>query len=750
MTNQSRIILNSHDESLKSIQAAIGVYQKAISSRRRGSGVVEDIRGKNEFLRGYKQGNAATVTGYIAGMNITQLVILFKTISNLEQRGALAWEIEYRILKSSFKPQSERFNALFREIAGTPKYDDFDHQASHKIVPQRLLLNLSDDGFGGRCDPLSKLVLVAKQLESKGQQGMTRVLLENLYSAAAVINNIEYYSEAEKNKATYFINSLKKIHVNTHASYNYDTLRNIKYNIIKEKWSLVDNNALTLPMVLNKLMYEGDNTTQHTVLLELDAVGHKMSAWSKPQDSGRLYGFYDPTLGLIEFSSANKFRQYMMRFFSKDHMNMAEVYQLQKNIDGESIFYSVAELNGDELAEFMPYKNLADRTTLKDIVAMSIFDEDISPALIHHVQSDILDTSKIKNNYFDSVRYHEATDLSAGVIDLAHVVRGNNPVDQELLAKRIARVITIFDSLATQDINIAQLNSSQNHALRDFFQRADGTLDVKQLLITVADPNRYSQVRGELYYLMEIVDTHSQFQDLSGKEALYRSKIWHDVQIESGVMLYQAAQKYHVSGIKSRMFCSLHGLYIGDGSPIAKRSAANLGLAWLYTLSKGEKDRIRFMDGLRTHTEINGQKIGPGISRLEAQQAAAFRQLINELSRSAYVDTQLFSPLGQHKLDDWLLELNDSQDGYYQLVADKHVLTMVKRSTDGQPVYYLYDPHVGEISFSGDDPVKVIDVVKSTLNDYLNNKNSKWGNQLVADYYGIKKRENQFSFRGCS
>ncbi|MFS1936418.1 hypothetical protein [Vibrio splendidus] len=85
----------------------------------------------------------------------------------------------------TFQNKSEKYNRLFREIASAGVVDA---KATEQLAPQLMLLNLSNDGFGGRCDPLSKLVLVAKQLENDGQVGVARQLLEKMYSFSAVLS----------------------------------------------------------------------------------------------------------------------------------------------------------------------------------------------------------------------------------------------------------------------------------------------------------------------------------------------------------------------------------------------------------------------------------------------------------------------------------------------------------------------------------------------------------------------------------
>ncbi|WP_323952276.1 MARTX multifunctional-autoprocessing repeats-in-toxin holotoxin RtxA [Aeromonas hydrophila] len=354
---------------IEAIRRDLKRYQEALTPQVGSNGATRDIRTTKAFLAGYQQGLAGKVVeGFQPDMSMTQLVDLFvqPTLSP-QQQGALAWEIENRALKSTIKPRIEQSNRLFRDVASQGGTDPY---AREHLAPQLLLLNLADDGFGGRCDPLSKLVLVAKQLESEGQPDLARRMMEKLYSAAAVINNPDRYSATELDNARKLVGSLAEIHTNTPAAYNYDSLRSIKYDIVKEKWE--GKNAISLDTVLTKLTAKGSDAP---VLLELDAPGHAMAAWAKQGESGRIYGFYDPNAGIVEFSSAEKFSRYMTRFFGKEGLDMANGYHLKPGPDGKPLFFRVSEMNGAELARFKPSKDLANKVTLQEILQLPVFDE---------------------------------------------------------------------------------------------------------------------------------------------------------------------------------------------------------------------------------------------------------------------------------------------------------------------------------------------------------------------------------------
>ncbi|MFA0102467.1 hypothetical protein AB4359_19275, partial [Vibrio splendidus] len=108
------------------------------------------------------------------------------------------------------------------------------------------------------------------------------------------------------------------------------------------------------------------------VLLELDAPDHAMAAWAKGSGDERVYGFYDPNAGIVEFSSAEKFGAYLTRFFGKSDLNMAQSYKLVKNEAGEAIFNRVVVMDGSTLASYKP--TVGDSTTMQGILDLPVFD----------------------------------------------------------------------------------------------------------------------------------------------------------------------------------------------------------------------------------------------------------------------------------------------------------------------------------------------------------------------------------------
>ncbi|MGL1006209.1 MARTX multifunctional-autoprocessing repeats-in-toxin holotoxin RtxA [Vibrio vulnificus] len=347
-------------EVLKGLEKDFKRYGDALKPDTSVPGKSKDIRTTKDFLNGYKNDHAKDIVdGFHSEMSIKQLVDLFvKGNWSAEQKGALAWEIESRALKVTFQNKSEKYNRLFREIASAGVVDA---KATEQLAPQLMLLNLSNDGFGGRCDPLSKLVLVAKQLENDGQVGVARQLLEKMYSAAAVLSNPTLYSDSEKANASKLLSSLAAIHAK-------NPMHDTSMKVWQEK--LEGKQSLTVNGVVEKITDASANGKP--VLLELDAPGHAMAAWAKGSGDDRVYGFYDPNAGIVEFSSAEKFGDYLTRFFGKSDLNMAQGYKLGKNAAGEAIFNRVVVMDGNTLASYKP--TFGDKTTMQGILDLPVFD----------------------------------------------------------------------------------------------------------------------------------------------------------------------------------------------------------------------------------------------------------------------------------------------------------------------------------------------------------------------------------------
>ncbi|HHR5887065.1 TPA: TcdA/TcdB catalytic glycosyltransferase domain-containing protein [Providencia alcalifaciens] len=347
---------NKKKEELKKIEKYLKEYGEILKVDTT-KAVVNDIRASKDFLQGYRDADASrNVAGFKDEMNIKEIVTLMKKNRaqlNGKQMGALAYEVERRALSITFQPMLEKYHQLFDKVSSSGNIDKF---ATEKLMPQLFILNLSGDGFGGRCDPLSMLILAEKYLQSTNQQKMPGKLLENLYSAASVLSKPTHYTEIEIENAKQLLLTLSKLHAKNPM---YST-ENIVWNNKKEN--------ITLKEVLSILK----NKSTEPVLLKLEATGHAMAAWSINNEDTRIYGFYDANGGIFEFSDENKFSEYFLSVFNKDGLDKGNQYKLKKDSEhNELIFNRIVSINGEKLAN---YKTSYNEKSLKDILNIEIFE----------------------------------------------------------------------------------------------------------------------------------------------------------------------------------------------------------------------------------------------------------------------------------------------------------------------------------------------------------------------------------------
>ena len=67
--------------------------------------------------------------------------------------------LKKRALLATFHSNVEEYHKLFNNVVSKGSTDKY---AVESLIPQLFFLNLSGDGYGGRCDPLSILVSYCK------------------------------------------------------------------------------------------------------------------------------------------------------------------------------------------------------------------------------------------------------------------------------------------------------------------------------------------------------------------------------------------------------------------------------------------------------------------------------------------------------------------------------------------------------------------------------------------------------------
>ncbi|EDK26664.1 RTX (repeat in toxin) cytotoxin [Vibrionales bacterium SWAT-3] len=345
---------------LKGYKTQISRYETALEGLKGPNGRKISIRENADFLSGYAQGNAdKLIEGYMPDMSIKSLIDTFvKEGTSNKQKGALAWEIEHRVMKRNLH-YSEKFINLVRQVEPV-NYVDVQHS------PQFFFASMVNDGFGGRRDPLSKMVLVAKYLESAGKSNVAREFLEKLYAAASIINSDnhpEMYSKAEVDNAKRLLEFIGEAH-------KYNALQQTSIKAWKTKFSI--DEGTTVSDVINKVT----NTfvDDQPILMELNTPNHALSVWAKGSGISRVYGLYAPNFGSVEFTSADKFSTFFKKFINKSDMNMSEFYQLKKNKNGKPSFDNVYIIDGKALAGYKP--GIGQKFSMEEMVSKSVFEKD--------------------------------------------------------------------------------------------------------------------------------------------------------------------------------------------------------------------------------------------------------------------------------------------------------------------------------------------------------------------------------------
>ncbi|HHO9524692.1 TPA: TcdA/TcdB catalytic glycosyltransferase domain-containing protein [Escherichia coli] len=370
-------------EVLKDLKKDLATYGALLDNNVNGL-KPKDIRATEDFLRGYSSGSAERIVdGFHSDMNIKKLVKLMKkNINSLnnEQKGAMAYEIEKRALLATFHSNVEEYHKLFNKVVSKGSTDKY---AVESLIPQLFFLNLSGDGYGGRCDPLSILVLTSKHLENQSSQKQTKLFLENLYSTAAVLSEPSLYSEVEIANANKLLISLAKLHAKNPLS---STLTQIwKEKIVHQ----------TVEQVIDLII--SPKATGNPVLLKLEAPGHAMAAWAIGNDNERKYGFYDANGGVVEFSDKEKFKEYMTELFSPSGLNKAEKYHLKKLPPHNSpVFDQIVLLDGEKLSQ---YKTNYNDDVIKNILDIKIFDSTSKKeSVIQSIKKDFIPKKHYSEN----------------------------------------------------------------------------------------------------------------------------------------------------------------------------------------------------------------------------------------------------------------------------------------------------------------------------------------------------------------
>lgn len=308
------------------------------------------------------------------------------------------------------------------------------------------------------------------------------------------------------------------------------------------------------------------------------------------------------------------------------------------------------------------------------------------------------------------------------------------------LAIRLEQVLTLVNELAARKIKYSLLDHTQLATLIDAFQRTDGTLDIKRLMLTAFDTKHSMLWTEQIYQLLQQQDIHHQLSNLTVQSALQQSKYWNESQVEAIIGLQKIGTKKSIFGVPIETRLALQGLYMNNKMFNTLPDSTALCLAWLNAHTQGEVSANNFFHGLETHLAINEKKVMGTLSHLEVKQADQFRYLFEQLKDAAFVSNVDIAT-------QYNAGLFSGQPGYYLLQGKYHALILVReQNREGQHTLSLYDPNVGMMHMSDGNTDKNGTALRAALHEYLQGKNNLADSQTRAEHYGIKQQEGQYQF----
>ncbi|WP_234809357.1 calcium-binding protein [Candidatus Williamhamiltonella defendens] len=280
------------------------------------------------------------------------------------------------------------------------------------------------------------------------------------------------------------------------------------------------------------------------------------------------------------------------------------------------------------------------------------------------------------------------------------------------LTENLKRVWTLVNDLCSN--KWTSFSPSDLKILTDFFHLPSGGLDWQKLYQVLSDRMFYSQFTTQIQSLMQLSDTHGQFMNLTGQEALNRIAQWDNFVVENMVRWNERIKLYNkIPGFGPQIHPGIQAMYIDDGSDLAQRKARKVSLAYLSLLRLDDKAlRVKLLDAFQSHAEINEQKI---FSQGDAQDPKNFGPLIDQLEENS-----AFIAKGLQSLDQFFNTLDNEKAGYYQLRMGEHILAIAKRQGEDEKIHwYVYDANFGEISMTSDKFQNTSDPLRLMLQDYF-------------------------------
>jgi len=153
---------------------------------------------------------------------------------------------------------------------------------------------------------------------------------------------------------------------------------------------------------------------------------------------------------------------------------------------------------------------------------------------------------------------------------------------------RLVRAIVLVDQLSSSEVKYSALDVQQQRDLADSFHRADGVLDVEQVILTAFEHTYYQAWRNEMHQLLQLQDSYAQLRGMTGQTARQYSNHWNASQLNSVVSWRRTGMENRTQGVEIDIRIAPQGLFIGDGSTYAFVTATGMGMAWLNARAAGE------------------------------------------------------------------------------------------------------------------------------------------------------------------
>lgn len=350
------------------------------------------------FMSGYEDGAPELIKGYAKGMKSEDVMKLaLRPDKTAKEVGTLVRQQERLAVQHGLNG-TQHFNAHVNAVGGT-----------FTPVPQTIYLSQVNHLSDGQCAALSRTFASAKA------QGKERVFIDNLYVAAA-------NPRAEGSRV--FARTLDDVQKSTSTPFMFhagNPQRQVTYQ----------------DMITELANAPGGKTVM------IDSPGHAMVAGSVPDGDGKTFFFYDPNVGVAEFSSEAMMRRGLEKIFNDKKLPVQ--YKTYSN-DPKKLEFKISD----------HHESWISTASLHDRPVKRLYEESIPttvthlkpPAPTHHIaMSDYKDVTVTDPTAIISTRgisdctaLAVLTDLKEGVYQkrtLMHFQGGVPTTEQQRVLKQL-------------------------------------------------------------------------------------------------------------------------------------------------------------------------------------------------------------------------------------------------------------------------------------------------------------------------